>query len=171
VLFYMVVYTIMTIGAFGIVMLVADQGEEKLEIEDYAGFGGAHPLLAVLLTLFLLSLAGFPGTGGFIAKIYLLQGAVESNLWALAIILALTTVVSYYYYLRVAWYMWMRPSRSGEDWSTVRSPAPIQAVLVASGAVILLLGILPGGMLEAALSAAQGLGGANPGTSLFGQVP
>jgi hypothetical protein len=93
-------------------------------VEDYAGFGWKQPLFGVVFTIFLLSLAGFPGTGGFMAKIYLLQGAVESELWTLAMILALATVVSYYYYLRVAWYMWMRPAgRTPHD--RVWAPLPL----------------------------------------------
>jgi len=170
ILFYLLVYTVMTVGVFGIVMIVAKQGEERLEIEEYAGLGAAHPLLGVLLTIFLLSLAGFPGTGGFMAKIYLLQGAVESRLWTLAILLALATVISYYYYLRVAWYTWMRPARQDGEWAGIAPALSLRAALVASAAILLLLGILPGGVLEAALTAADGLG--SPGSAVFtGQAP
>ncbi|MCJ7629839.1 MAG: NADH-quinone oxidoreductase subunit N, partial [Longimicrobiales bacterium] len=70
-LFYLLVYTLMNIGAFGIVISVAHQGEDRLQVEDYAGFGWQQPLLGLFLTVFLLSLAGFPGTGGFIGKIFL----------------------------------------------------------------------------------------------------
>ena len=64
-LFYLLIYTVMNIGAFAIVIGVAHQAEERLQVEDYAGFGWAQPMMGVLLTIFLLSLAGFPGTGGF----------------------------------------------------------------------------------------------------------
>jgi NADH-quinone oxidoreductase subunit N len=83
ILFYLLVYTLMNIGAVAIVIGVAHQGEERLQVEDYAGFGQAQPLLAVIFTVFLLSLAGFPGTGGFMGKIYLLQGAADAELWVL----------------------------------------------------------------------------------------
>jgi NADH-quinone oxidoreductase subunit N len=67
-LFYLLVYAVMNMGAFAVVVVVSQQGEDNLQLEDYAGLGGKQPLLAVFLTIFLLSLAGFPGTGGFMGK-------------------------------------------------------------------------------------------------------
>jgi NADH-quinone oxidoreductase subunit N len=157
-LFYLLVYTVMTVGAFGVLMVVADHGEDRMQLADYSGFAWRQPLLGVLFTLFLLSLAGFPGTGGFMGKIYLLQGAVDSQLWTLAVILALATVVSYYYYLRVAWYMWMRPAVDEESHVSVWAPVSLRMSLIVAGGVILYLGILPGGLLEGALASAEGLG-------------
>lgn len=158
VLFYLLVYTIMNMGAFGVLMIVSEHGEERLRVEDYAGLGASRPLLAVLLTVFLLSLAGFPGTGGFMAKIFLLQGAVDSRLWTLAVLLALGTVVSYYYYLKVAWYTWMKPVGDPTKEPVVWAPATLRFALVGSAVVILALGVVPGGLLEAATAAAEGLG-------------
>ncbi len=171
ILFYLLVYTVMTVGIFGVVMIVAKQGEERLEIEEYAGLGTAHPLLGVLLTVFLLSLAGFPGTGGFMAKIYLLQGAVESRLWTLAVVLALATVVSYYYYLRLAWYAWMRPERSRGEWDGLASPTVLRTTLAVAAVVLLLLGILPGTVLDAALAAAEGVSLPVGAQALLGRAP
>ncbi|MDH3207997.1 MAG: NADH-quinone oxidoreductase subunit N, partial [Gemmatimonadota bacterium] len=121
-LFYLLIYTVMNIGAFAIVIGVAHQAEERLQVEDYAGFGWAQPLLGVLLTIFLLSLAGFPGTGGFMGKIYLLQGAADAQLWYLSVILVLTTIASYWYYLRVAWFMWMKSELTEGQHSLVVAP-------------------------------------------------
>jgi NADH-quinone oxidoreductase subunit N len=157
-LFYLLVYTVMNIGAFGILMIVSQHGEDRLQVEDYSGFGWQQPLLAVLFTIFLLSLAGFPGTGGFMAKIYILQGAVESQLWTLSVILVLTTVLSYYYYLRVAWYMWMRSAAREESQPRIWAPIPVRMTLLVSAGIILYLGILPGGLLDGALVSAEGLG-------------
>jgi NADH-quinone oxidoreductase subunit N len=163
VLFYLLVYTVMTVGTFGILMIVSQHGEDRLQIEDYAGFGWSQPFLGVLLTIFLLSLAGFPGTGGFMAKIFLLQGAAASGLWKLAILLALTTVVSYYYYLRLAWYMWMRPPSAGVA-PSFWVPLSTRAALLGVAAILLFLGVFPGALLEGALQAVQGLGAfAEPG--------
>ncbi len=164
ILFYLLIYTLMTMGAFGVVMIVSGHSEDRLQVEDYSGFGWKQPLLGVLFTIFLLSLAGFPGTGGFMAKIFLLQGAVESHLWTLAIVLAVATVVSYYYYLRVAWYMWMRPSSTPEAHLHVWAPLPVQMALILVAGVLLYLGIFPGSLLDFARSAADGLG-------VFGAVP
>ena len=130
-LFYLLVYTVMNIGAFAIVIAVAHQAEERLQVEDYAGFGWAQPVLGVLLTVFLLSLAGFPGTGGFMGKIYLLQSAADAQLWYLAVVLVLTTIASYWYYLRVAWFMWMKRQLSDDQHDLVIVPVPMRMALVA----------------------------------------
>ena len=169
ILFYLLVYTLMNIGAFAIVISVAHQGEERLQIEDYAGFGWSQPLLGVFLTIFLLSLAGFPGTGGFIGKMYLLQGAADAELWMLMIILVLTTLASYWYYLRVAWFMWMKDAASEGQHSLVFAPLPMRVALFASVALILYLGVLPGAVLDFAHASVQGLGALGGG--LLGMAP
>lgn len=158
ILFYLMVYTVMSAGAFGIVMIIGRQGEEHLELDDYAGVGWSKPLYGVLFTVFLLSLAGFPGTGGFMAKIFLLQGAVGSRLWTLAVLLALGTVISYYYYLRVAWYMWMKPLGPDGFTDSQSVPMAMKASLIGAAVVVLYLGVFPGGLLDDALAAAEGLG-------------
>jgi NADH-quinone oxidoreductase subunit N len=161
-LFYLLVYTLMNIGAFAIVISVAHQGEERLQIEDYAGFGWQQPALAVFLTIFLLSLAGFPGTGGFMGKIFLLQGAVDSELWVLAVVLVMATVVSYWYYLRVAWFMWMKEASSDDAHANVVAPLPMRVALLVSVGLIVLLGIFPGAGLsiaEASVESITALGG------------
>jgi len=142
-LFYLLIYTLMNIGAFAIVISVAHQGEDRLQIEDYAGFGWQQPLLGVFLTIFLLSLAGFPGTGGFIGKIFLLQGAAESDLWTLAVVLVLCTLVSYWYYLRVVWFMWMREAPAPDSHASVFAPLPMRVALFGAAGIILFLGIFP----------------------------
>ena len=158
ILFYLFVYSVTNVAAFGIVMIVGEHGEDRLDVDDYAGFGWAEPVFGVLFTILLLSLAGFPGTGGFMAKIYLLQGAVGSQLWTLAVLLALGTVVSYYYYLRVAWYMWMKPSAAGDASVGAGVPLPMRAALLGAAGLILYLGVFPSGLLDSALVAAEGLG-------------
>jgi len=168
-LFYLLIYTLMNIGAFGIVILVSGQGEERLEIQEYAGFGWRHPLLGVLFTIFLLSLAGFPGTGGFIGKVFLLQGAMEANLVYLSVILVLTTVASYWYYLRVAWYMWMTdgpPDGAGEP---IHVPVAMRLALITGVILIVYLGIFPGVTMDLARSSVSGLSAVGP--ELIGQAP
>jgi NADH-quinone oxidoreductase subunit N len=161
-LFYLLIYTLMNIGAFGIVILVSDHGEERLEIQEYAGFGWRHPLLGLVFTVFLLSLAGFPGTGGFIGKVFLLQGAMEANLVYLSVILVLTTVVSYWYYLRVAWFMWMRDAPPGPDVHTIHVPVGMRVALIAGVILIVYLGIFPGATMEVARSSVSGLSVVGP---------
>ena len=157
-LFYLLVYTLMNIGAFAIVISVAHQGEERQYIDDYAGFGWAQPVLGVFLTIFLLSLAGFPGTGGFMGKIYLLQGAADAQLWYLSVILVLTTVASYWYYLRVAWVMWMKDSATEGQHDLVIAPLPMRLALITGVVLILYTGIFPSTAIELARSSVEGLG-------------
>ncbi|HET9950121.1 MAG TPA: proton-conducting transporter membrane subunit, partial [Longimicrobiales bacterium] len=157
-LFYLLVYTLMNIGAFAIVIGVAHQAEERLQIDDYSGFGWEQPMLGVILTILLLSLAGFPGTGGFMGKIYLLQGAADAGLWVLSVVLVLTTLASYWYYLRLAWFMWMRSPVTADQHAKVVTPLPMQLALLASVALILYMGLFPGAALEFARSSVEGLG-------------
>jgi len=169
ILFYLLVYTLMNIGAFAVVITVGRQGEERLQIEDYAGFGWSQPFLGMLLTVFLLSLAGFPGTAGFMGKIFLLQGAADSQLWTLAVILVLSTVASYWYYLRVAWFMWMREPNGAGEHEGILSPLPMRLALLVGVALIFYLGIFPNSALEFARYSVRGLGG--PGGGLLGIGP
>jgi NADH-quinone oxidoreductase subunit N len=157
-LFYLFVYTLMNIGAFAVVIGVSEHGEGKLHIEDYSGFGWRQPLVGMALTVFLLSLAGFPGTGGFMGKIYLLQGAADSQLWYLMVILVLTTVASYWYYLRLAWYMWMRDAAGSAPSTAYFSPLPMQLALIVTVALILYTGLFPGQALDFARASVEGLG-------------
>jgi NADH-quinone oxidoreductase subunit N len=155
-LFYLMVYAVMNLGAFAVVIAVANQGEERLEIEDYAGLGRTQPALALFLTIFLLSLAGFPGTGGFMAKFQLLLGAMDADLWRLCVILVLTTVVSYAYYLRLAWYAWMKEPAKGAG-PIMQTPVPMRLALIAGAVVVLWLGLFPGPALQLARESVAGL--------------
>ncbi|MEZ4414719.1 MAG: NADH-quinone oxidoreductase subunit N [Gemmatimonadota bacterium] len=158
-LFYLLVYTVMNLGAFAVVIAVSNHGEERQRIEDYAGFGWQQPGLAVALTVFLLSLAGFPGTGGFMAKVYLLLGARDAQLWTLAVLLVLTTIASYWYYLRLAWTMWMREGRSPESHAAVFAPLAMRFAMVAGVVLILLTGLFPESALSLAGRSVADLGG------------
>jgi len=149
-LFYLLAYTLMTFGAFGVLLVVGRRGEVELDIESYRGLGWARPWLGVAMTIVLLSLAGFPLTGGFIGKLYILRAALERELIGLAVILVLASLVSYYYYLRLAWYMWFRePARPDAHEGIVVSPG-VKVVLAVAVVGILLLGIAPGLVLDLA---------------------
>jgi len=144
-IFYLAVYAATTLGAFAIAAWVGRRGDECLHVDDWAGLSRKRPALALAMTLFLLSLAGVPPTGGFFAKFYLFRAAVErSELVWLVVAAVLMSVVSVYYYLRivVAVYFRERP----EPAAGYSSPAT-GVVLVLLAAVVLLLGVLPGPLL------------------------
>ena len=121
--------------------------------------------MGVILTIFLLSLAGFPGTGGFMGKMYLLQGAADAQLWYLSVVLVLSTIASYWYYLRLAWFMWMKRSASEDQHNLFVVPFPMRVALIASVFVVVYLGFFPGPALDFAKSSVEGLG-AMSGTML-----
>jgi NADH-quinone oxidoreductase subunit N len=156
-LFYAVSYTLMTMGAFAVVVAVARRGEERLDLEAYSGLGWQRPLVGVAMTIFLLSLAGFPFTGGFIGKVYIVRAAVERGLILLAAVLVLASLISYYYYLRVAVYMWFREPVAGQKAEPLALAPGMVVALVIAAAGTLLLGIFPGFLLEAAERSAAGL--------------
>ncbi|MBI4409170.1 MAG: NADH-quinone oxidoreductase subunit N [Gemmatimonadetes bacterium] len=156
-LFYLVVYTLMTIGAFAVVFVVGRRGEERLDLDAYSGLGWERPLLGVVMTIFLLSLAGFPLTGGFIGKVFILQAAVAKGLVKLAVVLVLTSLVSYWYYLRVAWYMWFREAPTPEAAAGVVASPSLRFALVMAAALVILLGVFPGQLLELAERSAAAL--------------
>ena len=113
--FYLTVYLFMNIGAFAAVIALSRKGKEYLELEDYAGVGFKYPWIGVTFSIFLLSLAGFPPTGGFLAKFYVFSTAVRQDLLPLVIIGVLASLISVFYYLRIIVYMYMKePAREIE---------------------------------------------------------
>ena len=148
VLFYLLTYTFMNIGAFAIIILVGKKGEPNNNVQDYAGFGVKHPILALCMSIFLFSLAGIPPTAGFIGKFYLFAGAVQSGYIWLAIIGVLNSAASVYYYLRVMVFMYMKNPEEDFDWVKL-SPAIMICILIAVAGV-LIPGIIPDTVLNLA---------------------
>jgi len=148
ILFYLLTYALTSVGAFGITALVASRDAANDQLSDYAGLGTRQPLLAFLLTIFLLSLGGFPPTAGFIGKWYLFSAAVAAGEYGLAIIGVLSSVVSVFFYIRVVVMMYMA------DREGVAAPARIttfgMAALTLAIVAIFYLGILPTPILNLA---------------------
>jgi NADH-quinone oxidoreductase subunit N len=149
ILFYLLTYALTSVGAFGVTALVATREHSNDELGDYAGLAKRQPLLAFLMTIFLLSLGGFPPTAGFIGKWYLFSAAVSAGDYALAIIGVLTSVVSVFFYLRVVVMMYMSDETSLSP-VTQPSAASVFALAVPLVATFY-LGILPARLLELAL--------------------
>ncbi len=168
-LFYLVVYTLMTAGAFGMVIANGRDGEERATLSDYAGFGWQKPLLGAIFAILLLSLAGFPLTGGFIGKLYILRSALEAGHTRLAVALVLASAISYFYYLRVVLVMYMRPAPSEDAHAHVRVSAPAGFALAVSAAAVLLLFFAPGLLLGVADASVAAL--FSPPAALFGLTP
>jgi len=143
VMLYLAVYAFMTLGAFAVVAMVRKQGVEGDEIEDFAGLSKRHPVAALLMLVFMVSLAGIPPTAGFIGKFYLFMAAIKAGLTWLAIVAVVLTAISAYFYLRVVMVMYMRePQSVGPAARFATSPA-IAVVLACALAGVVLLGLFP----------------------------
>ena len=141
VLFYLLTYAVTNLGAFGVIAVLDSGDRPNDRIADYAGLWNEHPALAALMTIFLLSLGGFPPTAGFIAKWYVFSAAVRAGDNALAIIGVLTSVVSVFFYLRIVVMMYMTTSSQPVRFPGV--PKIAGAALTISAILIFYLGILP----------------------------
>jgi NADH-quinone oxidoreductase subunit N len=146
VMFYTATYAAMNVGAFAVISHISGEGERYVTLEDYEGLGRRSPLLAAILTIFLLSLIGIPISGGFFAKFYVFSAALQANLVGLVIIGVLNSAVASYYYLRLIVVMYMREAR--EDVPVSPIPVGLGAALAISLVATVYLGVLPGRLLE-----------------------
>ena len=149
ILFYLVAYAVTNLGAFGVLAALSTNDRPHDDIRDFAGLWNERPGLAALLTVFLLSLGGFPPTVGFIAKWYIFNAAVQENLIALAVLGVLTSVVSVFFYLRIVVMMYMTDEQRARPSSRARRKSLLAGMLLALAAVFY-LGLLPGPLLTIA---------------------
>ncbi len=148
ILFYLLAYTFMNIGAFSVIILLGRGKEEGDELSDFSGIGFRRPFLSLCMTVFMLSLAGIPPTAGFVGKFYIFSSAVKAGYIDLAVIGVLNSFISLYYYLRVIVYMYMREPKK-EEIITESRPALSFALLISLIAT-LYIGIFPADYLHLA---------------------
>jgi NADH-quinone oxidoreductase subunit N len=139
-MFYLVAYAAMTVGAFGVVMLVSARGEEQTSLSAYEGLSRRSPFLAALMSLFLLSLAGIPPTAGFIAKVSVFSAAIGAGNWPLVLIGVISSVAAASFYLRVLVLIYMREPVGEQDED--RSFLP-RVALAIPAAITLAFGVFP----------------------------
>jgi NADH-quinone oxidoreductase subunit N len=156
--FYLVAYFVTNLIAFGVVTILSGRREAD-EIEDYRGLFWRRPWLATIFLAALLSLGGIPLTAGFMGKFFVLMAGVESSLWLLAVILVVNTMISFYYYLRVAFTMF-HDAPEGEA-ATIR-PLPSLSFMGAAALALLTLllvwiGVYPGPLVQTIRSMVAGL--------------
>jgi NADH-quinone oxidoreductase subunit N len=139
--FYLAAYFITTVGAFGVVTVLSDEERDADTLEDYAGLFWRRPVLASIFTLMLLSLAGIPVTAGFLAKFYVVTAGASAGIWALILILVISSVIGLFYYLRVVVTMYARVREEAPR----AEPNAIGGSYVLVGLTILLvwLGVYP----------------------------
>jgi NADH-quinone oxidoreductase subunit N len=145
VLFYLFVYMFMNFGAFAVVTLLAGAEGDRDKISDLDGLRYRNPLMAILITVFMLSLAGFPPLAGFFGKFFLFTAGVSAGYTWLVVLAVLMSVVSVYYYVRVLIPVWSRPARGDRVEASVSSTTAIAL----SGALSILFGLYPTTLLIA----------------------
>ncbi len=157
ILFYLVTYTVSTIGALGVLILAGSHGKEAVSYEDLAGIGKRHPALGLAFSFFLLSLAGIPPTAGFFGKWYLVKAILEGGMPLLGVITVLNSVLSAYYYLRVLVFMYMKEPAPGAPKAVPMRSGEVNAALVIAAVCVALLGLRPGATIDASEEAAKTL--------------
>ncbi|RZL36454.1 MAG: NADH-quinone oxidoreductase subunit NuoN [Rubrivivax sp.] len=154
-MFYVITYVLTTLGTFGMVILLSRAGHEAEEIKDLAGLAKRSPWFALVMTMFMISLAGVPPTVGFYAKLAVLQALVGTSLpfylWlsGFAVVISL---IGAFYYLRVIKVMFFD---APTDTAPLAAPADVRFVMTLNGAAVLVFGLLPGGLLELCKTAIQ----------------
>jgi NADH-quinone oxidoreductase subunit N len=146
-MFYIVTYVLTTLASFGIILLLAREGFESEDIVDLAGLNQRSPLFAGVMAIAMFSLAGLPPLVGFYAKLAVLQALIASGQTlyiALAVFAVITSLVGAFYYLRIVKVMYFDAPLTV---TTVSAPVEVRAVLTLNGALILVLGIVPGGLM------------------------
>ena len=146
-MFYAITYVLTTLASFGVILLLARDGFESEEITDLAGLNQRSPLYAAIMAICMFSLAGIPPMVGFYAKLSVLQSLVSSGQAlsiALAVFAVMMSLIGAFYYLRVVKVMYFdEPITS----STVSASADVRIVLALNGALVLILGIFPSGLM------------------------
>ncbi len=154
-MFYTVTYVLTTLATFGVMLLLAREGFESEEIEDFAGLNQRSPLYAGVLAACMFSLAGVPPLVGFYAKLAVLQALLAAGggvYVGLAVFAVLASLVGAFYYLRVVKVMYFdAPTQT----APIAAPLPVRAVLSVNGALVLLLGLLPGGLMTLCVQAVR----------------
>ncbi|MDX1624154.1 MAG: NADH-quinone oxidoreductase subunit N [Gemmatimonadota bacterium] len=155
-LYYLAAYTLMTVGAFGVVVVLSERGDEHTSIsEDYAGLAYRYPMLGAAMAVFMFSLTGIPPTAGFVGKFIIISAAVDAGHAPLAVLLVIASVISAYYYLKVVVAMYMTSSERGPATARVGASATIAILIAVAG--VLGLGVFPGEWIEMARTSVSGL--------------
>jgi NADH-quinone oxidoreductase subunit N len=149
VLFYLLSYALVKLGAFTIVSQLGGTGEKHLSLDDYAGLSQRQPVVAAMLSIYLLSLLGLPVTAGFFGKFYIFKAAVNSHLLWLAVLMAMNSIIGAYYYLHVIVVMYMRePSAEAASAAPVGFPLTVNVVLAVTAIGTVFIGVMPNAVLN-----------------------
>ncbi len=147
-MYYSITYVLTTVGSFGLIMMLARAGFEAEEIADFKGLGKRSPWFAIVMTILMFSLAGVPPMMGFMAKWAVLQAVVDGGQLWLSVVAVMFSLIGAFYYLRIVKTIWFDEA---VDVSPILVPADMRAILTVNGIAIVLLGVVPGSLLDACL--------------------
>jgi NADH-quinone oxidoreductase subunit N len=153
-MFYVITYVIMTLGAFGVVLLLSRAGFEADQLEDYRGLNQRHPGYALVMMLMMFSLAGIPPTVGFYSKLSILQAIVQIHQLPLAVFAVVMSMVGAFYYLRVVKLMYFD---TPAEMAPIRAPIDMRLLLGLNALAVLALGIMPSGLMGVCVNAISAL--------------
>lgn len=146
IMFYLIAYTFMNLGAFAIIAMVEGENDSKLDLNDYIGLSQRHPLLAAFMALFMFSLSGLPPFAGFFGKYYVFISAIKADMTWLAILGVLSSVISVYFYIRVIVFMYFRdPEPSALP---VHNNSKGVLAVIISALLVLGFGLFPGTLID-----------------------
>jgi len=151
-MFYIVTYVLTIAGAFAVIMLLSREGFEAEQLDDFKGLNQRNPWYAFMMLLIMFSLAGIPPAVGFYAKLTVFQAVIDKGMIWLAVVAVLFSLVGAFYYLRVVKLMYFD---APQDSAPLHSTADVRALISANGLAILVLGLLPGGLMELCQRAIQ----------------
>lgn len=149
-MYYAITYVLTTVGTFGLIMMLARAGFEADELADFKGLSKRSPWFAVVMTVLMFSLAGVPPMMGFMAKWAVLQAVTATGQIWLAVLAVLFSLIGAFYYLRVVKVMWFDEPA---DATAISTPFDMRVVLSINGIAVVLLGVVPGALLGACLTA------------------
>ncbi|WP_273151283.1 NADH-quinone oxidoreductase subunit NuoN [Methylophaga thiooxydans] len=144
-LFYTLIYALMTLGAFGMILLLSRQGYEAENIEDFKGLSRKQPWFALMMMILMFSMAGIPPLAGFYAKLLVIKSVIDVDLLSVAIVAVITSVIGAFYYLRVIKVMYFDKPLVEH---TVTASSLVQIILSANILMVLGLGLFPGMLMK-----------------------
>jgi NADH-quinone oxidoreductase subunit N len=148
-MFYVVVYVLMSVGAFGMIMVLSRSGFEAENLEDFKGLNQRSPWCAFLMLLLMFSMAGVPPTVGFYAKLAVLQAVIGADYVWLAVVAVLFSLVGAFYYVRVVKLMYFD---APADAAPIAPRWDVQLLMTVNGLAVLVFGVLPGGLMALCLA-------------------
>ena len=151
-MFYIVTYVLTVAGAFAVIMLLSRAGFETDQLDDFKGLNQRNPWYAFIMLLIMFSLAGIPPTVGFYAKLSVFQAVIDRGMLWLAVVAVLFSLIGAFYYLRVVKLMYFDEP---QERAALPSTADVRALISANGLAVLVLGLLPGGLMELCQRAIQ----------------